>query len=184
MQNRLRFNGRNIGNCGAYVVAAVVDVQDDTNVVEFICGNSCCVFVRHQNPIFVGFQGTCFTGVGFCLDGEHVRCDRIADIQRLLVDVGGLQGNNVVVHTIIDIDGEVAAAGNTVICEGYVDRIFAIDSREGFLAQMILVGVQSTGCTVIVISNNREFVVINSGSGVNSSILIINRDRRQFLAFG
>ena len=169
----MRFNGRNIGNSRAYVVAAIVDVQNDTNVVEFISSNSCCVCVRHQNQIFVGFQGTCFTSVGFCRDGEHVRRDRIADIQRFLVDVSGFQRNDAV-HTIIDVDGEVAAAGNVVIRESHVDRIFAIDSREGFLDQMILVGVQSAGGTVVVVGNDREFVMINRRSCVNDAVFIVD----------
>ena len=49
---------------------------------------------------------------------------------------------------------------------------------------MILVGVQSAGGTVVVVGNDREFVMINSRSCVNDAVFIVDRDRRQFLAFG
>ena len=49
---------------------------------------------------------------------------------------------------------------------------------------MILVGVQSAGSTIIVVGNDREFIMVDRRSCLNRSIFVINRDGRQFLAFG
>ena len=48
---------------------------------------------------------------------------------------------------------------------------------------MIFIGVQSTGCTIIVVGNDSEFIMVYRRSCLNRSIFVINRDGRQFLAF-